>query len=178
MFPTRQSTARKSISRRLRTGIALAAAAAAIGGAGAGASSAMASTPLGCLDYPAGQLCADDDVGYPGYVLTTATFSDGSQLSVYMTVETWNCLVDPAAMASQPPDSAPGMSALDYVLNHPPSAGSGGGGGGPSVGTLTADVLGTSGAINSITPSGTVASFDPESGMTGTLVNGNLTPTV
>lgn len=178
MFPPRQSTARKAISRRLRTGLALAAAGVAIAGAGAGsgASSAMAATPLGCLQFPAGELCADDDVGYPGYVLASACFSDGSHLSIYMATDTWNRLVDASATASVPAGSPYGMSNLDYVLNHPPSAGSGGGGV-LSQANLTADVLGRAGLINDITPAGTTPAYDPQSGTTGTLVDGNLTPT-
>jgi hypothetical protein len=175
MFRALQSTVRKAISRRLRTGLALVAAALAIAGVGVGASSAMAATPLGCLQYPAGQLCADDDVGYDGYVLATAYFSDGSQLSLYMTSDIWNALVDASATASVPSGSPYGMSNLDYVLDHPPSAGSAGGG--VSVADLTATTLGQAGAINDITPAGTTAAYDPQSGMTGTLVDGNLTPT-
>jgi hypothetical protein len=176
MFRTRQSTARKTISRRLRTGLALAAAAGAI--AGVSASSAMAATSLGCLQYPAGQLCADDDVGYDGYVLATAYFSDGSQLSLYMGSDTWNVLVDASSTASAPSDAPYGLANLDYVLNHPPSAGSaGGGGGGVSVADLSSHVLTSAGTIGEISPAGTTLVYNPETGMTGTLFDGNLTPT-
>jgi hypothetical protein len=176
VFPPRHSTARKAIARRLRTGLALSAAGVAIAGAAAGAPSAMAATPVGCLQFPAGQLCADDDVGYPGYVLATACFSDGSHLSIYMATDTWNRLVNASATVSVPAGSPYGMSNLDYVLNHPPSSGSGGGGV-LSQANLTADVLGRAGLINDITPAGTTPAYDPQSGTTGTLVDGHLTPT-
>ena len=98
MFSPCQPTARKARSRRLRAVVAVAVATIAMAGiaAGVGTSSASAATPLGCLQFPAGQLCADNDSGYAGYVLATGNFYDGSQRSIYMPADTWNALVNQA----------------------------------------------------------------------------------
>lgn len=153
--------------RKVIVGAATAALAIAIGG---GASSAMAATGLGCLTFTNGQLCAAD-LGSPGSVSATATFNDGSQQTIEeFPSDTWNALVQ--AQAQTP--SAYGMSALDYVLAHPPSSGSAGSDA-LLVPGLTGDVVGSAGTINDITPAGTTSNYDPLSGTTGTLVDGNLT---
>jgi hypothetical protein len=154
--------------RKVIVGAATAALAIAIGG---GTSSAMAATDLGCLPFTNGQLCATD-LGTPGSVSATANFNDGSQQTIEeFPTDTWNALVQAQAQA---PSSAYGMSALDYVLAHPPSSGSAGGDA-LLVPGLTGDVVGSAGAINDITPPGTTSHYDPLSGTTGTLVDGNLT---
>jgi hypothetical protein len=89
-----QSTALNAISRRLKIGFALVLATLAI--AGTAASSAMAGTSHGCLQYSDGTLCAQDSDSYYGYQFATATFSDGSQLVLYIPNEKWNQLVDQA----------------------------------------------------------------------------------
>lgn len=95
MFATRPSPARPSVARRLRTRLAVGAVlAVTVAGAGFGASSAMAASPLGCLDFPDGQLCAVDNGDNPGYVRATATLADGSQLWADMPTTTWNDLVE------------------------------------------------------------------------------------
>jgi hypothetical protein len=104
-------------------------------------------------------------------VSATAHFPDGSQQTIeQFPSDTWNALVQAQAQAP----SGNGMSALDYVLAHPPSSGSAGGSALLMPG-LTGTVVGGAGAINDITAPGTTSHYDPSSGTTGTLVDGNLT---
>ena len=122
------------------------------------------------LQFPNGQLCATD-LGSPGSVSATAHFPDGSQQTIeQFPSDTWNALVQAQAQAP----SGNGMSALDYVLAHSPSSGSAGGSALLMPG-LTGTVVGGAGAINDITAPGTTSHYDPSSGTTGTLVDGNLT---